>query len=95
VFAVVAWILMRRRVACGCFGENGLPVTHAHLIASGLLGALAGAAAVASPRGGVGWLTSQPALSSGVLAVGIAGAVYATMLVYTELPRAWAAWSGE
>jgi hypothetical protein len=93
VFAGVAVVLMRRRVACGCFGDDGLPVSQAHVIASELLGALAAAAAVASPRG-LPWLASQPPLTAGVLAVGIAGAAYATVLLYTVVPRAWSAWSG-
>jgi hypothetical protein len=93
-FALVAVILRRRRVTCGCFGEDDLPVSLVHVIASELLGALAAAAAVASP-GGLAWLASQPALSGAVMGVAIAGATYATLLVYTQLPMAWNAWSGE
>jgi hypothetical protein len=94
LFALVAVVLMRRRVACGCFGDDDFRVTRAHVIASELLAAMAGAAAVASPRG-LGWLASQPVWRVGVLGAGIAGAVFATVLVYTAVPRAWAAWSGE
>jgi hypothetical protein len=90
-FSVVAVILMRRRAACGCFGENDFPVSLAHVIASELLGALALAAALAGPRG-LGWVLGRPAPQAVVLLVGIAGAVYATVLVYTVVPRAWAAW---
>jgi hypothetical protein len=93
VLAGVATVLMRRRVACGCFGDDDLPVSQAHVIASELLCALAVAAAIASPRG-LQWLDSQPAVTAGVLAVGIAAAVYATVLLYTVAPRAWRAWSG-
>lgn len=93
LFAMVALRLRRERVACGCFGDNDLPVSLAHVIASELLGTLAVVTAVASPLG-LAWLASQPALVAGVLAVGIAGAAYATVLVYTAVPRAWAAWSG-
>jgi hypothetical protein len=85
--------LRRGRAACGCFGDDDLPVSLAHVIASGLLGAVAVATAVASPRG-LPWLASQPAPVAGVVAAGIAGAAYATVLVYTLAPRAWAAWSG-
>jgi len=92
-FTGVAATLRRRRVACGCFGDNDLPVSQAHVIASELLCALAVAAAIASPRG-LPWLASQPAVTAGVLAVGIAAAVYATVLLYTVVPRAWSAWSG-
>jgi Methylamine utilisation protein MauE len=93
VFAAVAVRLRRDRVACGCFGDNHLPVSLAHVIASELLGTLALAAAVASPRG-LAWLGSQPAPVAVILSVGIAGAALATVLVYTAVPRAWTAWSG-
>lgn len=89
LFAAVAVILMRRRVACGCFGEDDTPVSLAHVLASELLGAVALAAAVVPPHD-VGWLLARP-----VLAIGILGAVYATVLVYTQVPASWAAWSGE
>ncbi|HKO28061.1 MAG TPA: MauE/DoxX family redox-associated membrane protein [Solirubrobacteraceae bacterium] len=94
LFAIVAVLLRRRRVACGCFGDDDLPVSQAHVIASELLCALAAAAAFASPRG-AGWLAGQPVATSVVLAVGIAASVYATLLVYVRLPAAWIAWSGE
>jgi hypothetical protein len=90
-FAAVAAVLRRRRAACGCFGENDFPVTLAHVIASELLGALALAAAFAGPRG-LGWVLGQPAPQAVVLLTGVAGAVYAVVLVYTVVPRAWAAW---
>jgi hypothetical protein len=90
-FAAVAVILMRRRVPCGCFGENDFPVSRAHVIASELLGTVALAAAVAGPRG-LGWVLGQPAAQAAALLIGIAGAVYAIVLVYTVVPRAWGAW---
>jgi hypothetical protein len=93
-FAGVAAALRRRRVACGCFGDNDLPVSQAHVIASELLGALAAAAALASPRG-LPWVAGQPIAVALVLVVAIAAAAYATVLVYTVLPRAWNAWSTE
>jgi hypothetical protein len=95
MFAVVAVVLMRRRVACGCFGDNDFRVTRAHVIASGLLAAMAGAAALLTTPHGLGWLAGQAGLRGGALVVGVAGAVYAVVLVYTTVPRAWAAWSGE
>ena len=94
LFSVVAVGLMRRGVPCGCFGDDDLPVSLAHLIASELLGALALGAALAGPRG-FGWVLDQPAMQTAALLVGIAGALYATVAVYTELPTAWTAWSGE
>jgi hypothetical protein len=93
-FAAVALGLRRRRAACGCFGEYDFPVTLAHVIASELLGTLALAAAVAGPRG-LGWVLDQQAPNAVALLTGIAGAVYAVVLVYTVVPRAWVAWSGE
>jgi hypothetical protein len=94
VFAVVATVLRRRRVACGCFGDNDLPVSRAHVIASELLAGVAVAAAFIAPHG-LGWLAGQPGLRGAVLMAGVAGAVYATVLIYTSVPKAWAAWSGE
>jgi hypothetical protein len=94
LFSLVAVVLMRRGVSCGCFGDDDLPVSLAHVIASELLGALAAGAALAGP-GGLGWVLGRPAPTAVVLLIGIAGALYATVLVYTQLPSAWAAWSGE
>jgi hypothetical protein len=94
LFAIVAVVLMRRRVACGCFGDDDLPVSRAHVIASELLAAMAAAAAFTTPHG-LGWLAGGPGLEGVVLLVGVAGATYAVVLVYTAVPRAWAAWSGE
>jgi methylamine utilization protein MauE len=94
LFSLVAVVLMRRGVPCGCFGDNDLPVSLAHVIASGLLGALALGAALTGPRG-LGWLLDRPAPQAAVLIVGVAGALYATVAVYTQVPEAWAVWSGE
>jgi hypothetical protein len=94
LFALVAVRLRRERMACGCFGDNDFPVSLAHVIASGLLGVLAMAAALATPRGLI-WLASQPVPVEVVLSVGVVGALYGVLIVYTMVPRAWAAWSGE
>jgi hypothetical protein len=94
LFSLVAVVLMRRGVPCGCFGDNDLPVSLAHVVASGLLGALALAAALTGPRG-LGWVLARPVPTAAVLVFGIAGALYATVIVYTQLPTAWAAWGGE
>jgi hypothetical protein len=92
-FAVVAEVFRRHRRACGCFGENDdFPVSLPHVIASELLGTLALAAAVAGPRG-LDWVLGRPPATAAVLLIGVAGAVYAVVLVYTVVPRAWAAWS--
>jgi hypothetical protein len=93
-FAAVAAALVRRRAACGCFGDSENPATTSHWIASAVLGAVAAAASVAGPRG-LSWVLGRPVPTAAVLVVGIAGAVYATVIVYTQLPGAWAAWGGE
>lgn len=94
MLAGVAAALARRRVSCGCFGEDEMPVSAGHWIASLVLGAVALSAAAAGSHG-LGWVLGRPAATALVLLLGIAGALYATVLVYTEVPRAWSAWSGE
>jgi hypothetical protein len=94
LFSLVAVVLMRRGVPCGCFGDNDLPVSLAHVIASELLGVLALGAALAGP-GGLDWVLDQPASQAAALLVGIAGTVYAAVTLYTQLPAAWNAWSAE
>jgi hypothetical protein len=82
--------LRRRGAGCGCFGETGgetgAPPSVAHVLLSGAL-ALTCAAGVAWPPHRVGWALTRP-----VLALGIAGCVYAIVLAYTQLPLAWGAW---
>jgi hypothetical protein len=94
MFSLLAVVLMRRGVPCGCFGDNDLPVSLAHVIASELLGTLALGAALTGPHG-LGWVLDQPATQAATLLVGIAGALFATVVLYTQLPAAWLAWSGE
>jgi hypothetical protein len=94
LFAAVAAILMRRRAACGCFGENDFPVSSGHWIASGLLASLALTAAVAGPRG-LDWLLGRFSVTAAVALIGTVAAVYAVVLVYTAVPRAWGAWESE
>ena len=94
MFAGVAAALARRRAGCGCFGEDETPVSAGHWIASLALGAVALGAA-ASGSHGLSWVLGRPATTAIVLLLGIAGALYATVLVYTEVPRAWSVWSGQ
>lgn len=88
-FAVLSWLLARRRVPCGCFGERDeRPASTAQSALSVALAATA-AATAASPPHGLAWLAARP-----VVAVGVLGAVYAMVLAYTVLPAAWSAWAG-
>jgi hypothetical protein len=90
-FTAAAEVLRRRRQACGCFGEKEFPVSLAHVVTSGLLGTVAAGASLAGVRG-LGWLWGRPVAQTAVLLIGIAVAVYAVVLVYTVVPRAWSAW---
>jgi hypothetical protein len=87
-FAVVALLLLRRRAECGCFGDSEVPASRLQGLLNVTLTAVSLAAAVHQPHG-LGWIVGQP-----VLMLGIAGAAFAIVLAYTELPRAWSAWSG-
>jgi hypothetical protein len=93
-FAGVAAALGSRRAACGCFGEDEAPVSAVHWIASAGLAAVVALAAAVGPRA-LGWVVGRPAPTAVVLVIGIAGALYATVLLYTQLPAAWTVWSGE
>jgi hypothetical protein len=92
-FALIAFVLARRQTACGCFGSGDAPATAAHWLLSGLLALLCGAAAGWTPHGLLWVLAHHPAISA-VLAVAVAGAAYAVVVVYSQLPAAWGAWSG-
>jgi hypothetical protein len=91
LLALVAGALARRGAACGCFGDDDAPATAAHVGLSVVLAVIA-AAGVAWPAHGIAWLLGATPGVAGVLVLGIAGAAYATVLVYTELPSAWGAW---
>ena len=83
-FSVVAALLARRRASCGCFGEDA-EVSVIHVGLSALLAVICAAAAVWTPP-------AVLAAGSVPLALGVAGAAYAVVLAYTELPAAWSAW---
>jgi uncharacterized protein YjeT (DUF2065 family) len=89
--ALVARALARRGAACGCFGGGDSPATVAHVWLSAAFALLA-AGGVAWPAHGIAWLLNEVPGVAAPLALGIAGAVYATVLAYTELPTAWSAW---
>ncbi|HEY5318314.1 MAG TPA: MauE/DoxX family redox-associated membrane protein [Solirubrobacteraceae bacterium] len=89
--ALVARALMRRGATCGCFGGDDAPATAAHVGLSAALAIIA-AAGLAWPAHGIAWLLAGSPGAMVPLALGIAGAAYATVLAYTELPSAWSAW---
>jgi hypothetical protein len=90
-FGAVSFVLVRAGSSCGCFGAESV----ASPLQSGLSAALAGLALVAAmaPPHGVGWLLTRPPEFLAVMVLGLAGSAYAIVLAYTELPRAWGAWS--
>ena len=92
-FAGITGVLARRRAACGCFGGEDTPAGSAQMLLSLALAILCAAAAV-WPAEGAGWVFGQSAAYAAVLLVGTAGCVYALSIAYTQLPEAWAAWSG-
>lgn len=91
-FTVIAYLLARRQSSCGCFGADEGPAGPAHWLLSGLLALLTIAAVAWTPHGLLWALERHPALSA-VLGLGVAGAAYALVIVYTQLPLAWSAWS--
>lgn len=91
-FAVLALLLARRQASCGCFGEDRTPASALQSMLSTALALIALAAALSGAHG-LGWVIGRGPASAGTLLVGIAGAVYATAIAYTELPAAWSAWS--
>lgn len=91
-FAGISLVLARHRKACGCFGEHDAPATVAQSVLSGLLALLAVTAALFPPHG-LGWLLARSPQYAAVFALGTGGLAYAIVLVYTELPQAWRAWS--
>jgi hypothetical protein len=85
-------VLARRSQACGCFGEGETPASISQSILSAALALVCGAAAVWHPHA-LGWILGRPAGTAAVLVVGTAGAVYGTVVAYSELPLAWRSWS--
>jgi len=90
-FCVVSFVLVRQGASCGCFGAEST----ASLLQTALSASLASLALIAAvtPPHGVGWLLTRPPAFLIVIGFGLAGSAYATVLAYTELPRAWGAWS--
>ena len=92
IFAVVALLLARRQASCGCFGEDRTPASALQSMLSAAFAGVALAAALVGAHG-LSWVIGHGPAAAGTLLVGIAGAVYATAIAYTELPAAWSAWS--
>jgi hypothetical protein len=93
-FCGFSLLLARHHAACGCFGARDAPASGVQSALSAVLAGVAVAAAFSGVHG-IWWLLGSPGAARGlVAALGVAASAYATVLVYTELPRAWAAWSG-
>lgn len=92
LFAAIAVLLARRRAACGCFGDDRVPASLTQSLLSATVALIAGLGA-AEPVHGAAWILDRPPGSAVAVSVGIAGVAYAAVVVYTELPQAWAAWS--
>jgi hypothetical protein len=92
-FAALALVLHRRGAACGCFGDARTPASPSQSAISAALAALCAVAAVSHPPGVTWILNRSPAIAT-CLMIGIAGAVFATVVAYSELPAAWRAWDG-
>jgi hypothetical protein len=91
-FAGLTLVLHRRHAACGCFGADGAPASPGHSAISAALAATATATAIWHAHG-LRWIADRPPATAGALAIGIAGAVFALVVAYSELPAAWSAWS--
>ncbi len=92
-FAVLALVLHRRGATCGCFGDARTPASPSQSAISAALAAVCAVAAVSHPPGVTWILNRSPALAT-CLIIGIGGAVFATVVAYSELPSAWRAWDG-
>jgi hypothetical protein len=86
--SVLAVVLARRRVTCGCFGAPDSPATGWHAALSAVLAACAGVAA--GHVHPLAWWAPHPAAL--LLATGTVACAYAVVLAYTALPAAWGAW---
>lgn len=92
VFAALSFALARRRAACGCFGSDEAPAWIGQSLLSVALSAVSLAAAVVTPHG-ISWILGGGVAQAATLLLAIFASAYATIVVYTQLPRAWTAWS--
>jgi uncharacterized membrane protein YphA (DoxX/SURF4 family) len=92
VFAMLSFALTSRHAACGCFGGDDAPAWVGQSLLSVALSAVGVAAAVVTPHG-IGWILGSGVGEAATLLLAIGASAYATIVVYTQLPRAWTAWS--
>jgi len=90
-FAGFTLILSRRGASCGCFGVTEVSASP---LQAGISAAFALVSAWVAIDGvhGLPWILGRAPLEALVLGLGIATAVFATVVAYTELPAAWGAW---
>lgn len=91
-FAALTLVLSRRGAGCGCFGAERAPASAIQSLLSAALAAICVACAIAAPHA-LMWILDRPAGIATVLVLGTAGAVYGTVLAYSELPLLWRSWS--
>jgi hypothetical protein len=92
LFAVLSLLMVRQRLSCGCFGDPDVPASNLGALLSAACAGVSLAAAAWKPHG-IGWVFGQAPTTAVATLIGIAGAAYAVVIAYTELPLAWAAWS--
>ena len=91
-FAVFTIVLGRRGVSCGCFGVTEVSASPLQAAISAALSLVCVWVAIDAAHG-LSWILDRPPLETLVLGVGIATAVFGTVVAYTEVPAAWDAWS--
>jgi hypothetical protein len=87
---ILTFVLARRAISCGCFGEDEGqgPASVTQSILS-----LALALAAVAPAHGAAWILQRSVPTAAVLVAGICAAAYGTVVAYAEVPPAWRAWS--
>ena len=91
-FAAFTIVLGRRGASCGCFGVSEVSASPLQAAISAALSLVCVWVAIDAAHG-VSWILDRPPLEALVLGLGIATAVFGTVVAYTELPAAWGAWS--
>ncbi len=89
MFASLSLLLARRQSECGCFGAARIPASPLQSVLSAALALVALLAALSPPP----TVWSLAAGSAAIVLIAAAGAAYATVIAYTQLPAAWEAWS--